>query len=422
MDNLSEINYSAYQFDKEFVFGKQELKERLEKQLGDFGEQLVMTLLGRLSRFSVAYVDHEGADLIASDKEGHSYAISVKSYQIGPKESESKVFSFDNQEKLCAFAEDFHLIPAVALNVVSKDFAYVDVYLMTLSNFNKLAEQEESPAIRKVKGGLQINNYSLGTGNIQAYSDRKGYLSYLHTNDLIGHVRLDVRDRRCFKRGLQPDIQSSDDEKLDPKDNNLRRQFKDNNLRRQFGDFGEYFVMMLLGRLKHYKVARVDHVGADLIATDLKGKTYAISVKTNQMEQYSFEENYTTGKIPKHELGKLADFAKKYPKMIPAVACVFIDEYFKGIDIYIATLETWLSIGCSGESEAVKCTCTPPQLTQTEDWRKQWRGQLGVLTINASNQEINASKQTKKDQLNNDDRIEHMHLTFNSRFCPEKDW
>ena len=403
MDNLSEINYSAYQFDKEFVFGKQELKERLEKQLGDFGEQLVMTLLGRLSRFSVAYVDHEGADLIASDKEGHSYAISVKSYQIGPEESESKVFSFDNQEKLCAFAEDFHLIPAVALNVVSKDFAYVDVYLMTLSNFNKLAEQKESPAIRKVKGGLQINNYSLGTGNIQAYSDRKGYLSYLHTNDLIGHVRLDVRDRRCFKRGLQPDIQSSDDEKLDPKDNNLRR---------QFGDFGEYFVMMLLGRLKHYKVARVDHVGADLIATDLKGKTYAISVKTNQMETYSFEENYTTGKIPKHELGKLADFAKKYPKMIPAVACVFIDKYFKGIDIYIATLETWLSIGCSGESEAVQCYIAPfEQLTQTEKWRRD----LGILTINAS-------KQTKKDQLNNDDRIEHMHLTFNSLFCPEKDW
>lgn len=421
MDNLSEINYSAYQFDKEFVFGKQELKERLEKQLGDFGEQLVMTLLGRLSRFSVAYVDHEGADLIASDKEGHSYAISVKSYQIGPKESESKVFSFDNQEKLCAFAEDFHLIPAVALNVVSTDFAYVDVYLMTLSNFNKLAEQEESPAIRKVKGGLQINNYSLGTGNIQAYSDRKGYLSYLHTNDLIGHVRLDVRDRRCFKRGLQPDIQSSDDEKLDPKDNNLRRQFKDNNLRRQFGDFGEYFVMMLLGRLKHYKVARVDHVGADLIATDLKGKTYAISVKTNQMETYSFEENYTTGKIPKHELGKLADFAEKYPKMIPAVACVFIDKDFKGIDIYIATLETWLSIGCSGESEAVQCTdkCTFLPLTQTKDWRRD----LGKLTINASNNASNpAKKNQKKDQLNNDDRIEHMHLTFDSLFCPEKDW
>ena len=404
MDNLSEINYSAYQFDKEFVFGKQELKERLEKQLGDFGEQLVMTLLGRLSRFSVAYVDHEGADLIASDKEGHSYAISVKSYQIGPKESESKVFSFDNQEKLRAFAEDFHLIPAVALNVVSKDFAYVDVYLMTLSNFNKLAEQKESPAISKVKGGLQINNYSLGTGNNQAYSDRKGYLSYLHTNDLIGHVRLDVRDRRCFTRGLQPD---------DHEDGPVFRDPKDNNLRRQFGDFGEYFVMMLLGRLKHYKVARVDHVGADLIATDLKGKTYAISVKTNQMETYSFEENYSTGKkIPKHELGKLADFAKKYKNMIPAVACVFIDEYFKGIDIYIATLETWLSIGCSGESEAVQCYIAPfLKLTQTEKWRRD----LGILTINASNQ-------TKKDQLNNDDRIEHMHLTFDSLFCPEKDW
>lgn len=53
--------------------------DRLSKQLGDFGEQLVMFLVGRIYEHRVAYVDHVGADLIATDKKGKRYAISVKS-------------------------------------------------------------------------------------------------------------------------------------------------------------------------------------------------------------------------------------------------------------------------------------------------------------------------------------------------------
>ena len=92
------IDYSNYSFEPRFVFNRQKEGERIAKQLGDFGEQLIMTLLGRLTRYSVAYVDHEGADLIASDKEnGSGYAISVKSYQIGENESESHVFTDSSQ-------------------------------------------------------------------------------------------------------------------------------------------------------------------------------------------------------------------------------------------------------------------------------------------------------------------------------------
>lgn len=40
---------------------------RWSKQFGDFGEQLVMYLIGRQKNMKVALVDHAGADLIASD-------------------------------------------------------------------------------------------------------------------------------------------------------------------------------------------------------------------------------------------------------------------------------------------------------------------------------------------------------------------
>ena len=40
---------------------------RWSKQFGDFGEQLVMYLIGRHKNMKVALVDHAGADLIASD-------------------------------------------------------------------------------------------------------------------------------------------------------------------------------------------------------------------------------------------------------------------------------------------------------------------------------------------------------------------
>lgn len=38
--------------------------------------------------------------------------------------------------------------------------------------------------------------------------------------------------------------------------------------------------MFLIGRIYANRIAYVDHVGADLIATDKKEKSYAISVKS----------------------------------------------------------------------------------------------------------------------------------------------
>ena len=55
--------------------------DRWSKQLGDFGESLVMYLIGNLKEQRVALVDHVGADIISTDRleNGHRYAISVKS-------------------------------------------------------------------------------------------------------------------------------------------------------------------------------------------------------------------------------------------------------------------------------------------------------------------------------------------------------
>ena len=76
---------------------------RWSKQFGDFGEQLVMYLIGRQKNMKVALVDHAGADLIASDlgNKENRYAISVKSHTLNIKISEndvnveSKLYNFD---------------------------------------------------------------------------------------------------------------------------------------------------------------------------------------------------------------------------------------------------------------------------------------------------------------------------------------
>ena len=65
-----------YFYDDYYCFNKQACKGRLEKQLGDVGEQLIITLLGRMKKYKVFHVDHEGADLIASKQEEKSYSVS----------------------------------------------------------------------------------------------------------------------------------------------------------------------------------------------------------------------------------------------------------------------------------------------------------------------------------------------------------
>lgn len=408
------IDYNKYEFDENCVFGKQKLKERLEKQLGDFGEQLVMTLLGRLARYSVALVDHEGADLIASDKKGNNYAISVKTYQIGPNENETKVFENKDQNKLCVFGKDFNLIPAVAMIIIPKDFAFIDVYLMTLAGFNKLANKDENNvetnAIKKVQKGLQINNYSLGTGKFPKHSDKNGYLKYLHSNELIEHVRLDVQNRQSFRKGLVPDKEANI--------KYLKGIYKqdDKNLKRQLGDAGEFLLIMLIGRLKQYKVARVDHVGADIIATDRKGNRFAISVKTTVEKSYAFNELYSSGRVKKkHELTKLVEFAQKY-EMQEVLAIIFIEPDFSKINIYISSLKNWLDLAWSSKyGTAIQyCLLFGSGLNQIEIRRDQWKSNLSQLKIN-----INSKNKKIIDSI---DSIEHMELQCSSLLSPNFEW
>lgn len=104
---------------------------RWAKQFGDFGEQLVMYLIGRQKKMKVALVDHAGADLIASDlgNRDNRYAISVKSHTLNIQITEetinveSKLFNFDehNIKQLQDFAENFALKPAISIVIVQPE-------------------------------------------------------------------------------------------------------------------------------------------------------------------------------------------------------------------------------------------------------------------------------------------------------------
>lgn len=114
---------------------------RWSKQFGDFGEQLVMYLIGRQKNMKVALVDHAGADLIASDlgNKDNRYAISVKSHTLNIKISEnnvnieSKLYNFDehNIKQLKSFAENFSLEPVVAIVIVQPQIPQEHPYWKT---------------------------------------------------------------------------------------------------------------------------------------------------------------------------------------------------------------------------------------------------------------------------------------------------
>lgn len=86
-----------------------------------------MFIIGRLYEQRVAYVDHVGADIIATDG-NERRAISVKTRVIGENENDLQYIERDHQEKLSRFAKDFGLIPAVA-------FIFIEPVSLT-SDFN----------------------------------------------------------------------------------------------------------------------------------------------------------------------------------------------------------------------------------------------------------------------------------------------
>lgn len=158
--------------------------KRLPKQFGDFGEQLVMFIIGRLYEHRVAYVDHVGADLIATDGK-KKYAISVKSRVIPESESKTQGFDEDQQTKLRDFAESFDLIPTVAFvfceeTTCSNDFN-MDVYIIELDDFEALAESGETKGITK------------GLNNSLRFSNAKNKQHVLQHHDKINFQRLVVK-------------------------------------------------------------------------------------------------------------------------------------------------------------------------------------------------------------------------------------
>lgn len=162
--------------------------DRLSKQLGDFGEQLVMFIIGRLYEHRVAYVDHVGADLIVTDKNQKKYAISVKSRVFttdGPQ------FEFDNdqQTKLREFANSFELIPAVAFVCIDPIDIYkdinIDVYIIELDDFVKLANN--------IKGVTHT------VPNKLHFSNAKSNWAYIQNHELINFHRLVLKAKTLLE-------------------------------------------------------------------------------------------------------------------------------------------------------------------------------------------------------------------------------
>ena len=110
------------------------------------------------------------------------------------------------------------------------------------------------------------------------------------------------------------------------------RSVKDGRLPKQLGDFGEALAMVVLGQMLGFRVALVDHEGADLIAS--KGDTrLAVSVKTRR---FVTDDPSLVFETPNPE--KLTLFAESFG-LEPAVAFVMIDGDFTTIDLYFLTLE-----------------------------------------------------------------------------------
>lgn len=134
---------------------------RLPKQYGDFGEALVMLVLGRYKRMKVALVDHTGADIIASTQDGSArYAVSVKSRNFSPRENKGYEFSRHNIAMLQEFADAFGLIPAVAF-VFSDSMDGDDKIRVLICALATLASMSSDVACEYVipskNGGYHIN-------------------------------------------------------------------------------------------------------------------------------------------------------------------------------------------------------------------------------------------------------------------------
>lgn len=466
---------SEYLFDVNDIISKSDAKDkRLSKQLGDFGEDLVMTALGRLKKYKVAKVDHVGADLIAVDEneslsgdEKRKYAISVKTRQFGFNENEyekeSETYTFDTQkktkdepadiQKLLDFAQDFDAIPMIALVLITCDFSYIDIYLLTVSKFYELINKaekdfpkdgESKPLSLSSNLGLTLNNYGLVKENgeyryMNMSEENNKVQMWLQTQKDIDHMRLSS-DVKLSKRkklegekyykyyvpmpkdkviGVEPVllhdsfsyikyIRESELNKYDDKIPFNTHNQKDWNLSRQLGSFGENLAMFAIGNMKGYKIAIVDHVGADLVATDKKGNAFAISVKTKTNLEYNYSKSDDNNV---HELNKLFEFAKSFG-MIPAVAYVLLPKDLSYIDIYIITLDKLFELALDKNIKGIYCNDSFSYNGNLND--DSWKKTLEYINFSG----IKSNEKC----LQNKEWIDHMHIEIEKKFRKDESW
>ena len=121
---------------------------RAPKQIGDFGECLVIYTLVRKG-FEVAHVDHIGADLIA-EKGGKRYAISVKTrlFREGSKESLMMVVEDTHIKKLENFSKQFGITPVFAAVICIAGNKTIHLFMMPVSKIHNI--------LPKVKNGHSL--------------------------------------------------------------------------------------------------------------------------------------------------------------------------------------------------------------------------------------------------------------------------
>ncbi|WP_225908976.1 hypothetical protein KZA77_000835 [Streptococcus constellatus] len=133
---------------------------RFPKQFGDFSESLVMYILG-LNNWSVALIDHVGADVIAVRRTGESQrlAISVKGRNFPDTESKSFDFDRNNINKLKDTANMLGMVPAVSFVFVDtqEGIRKIRIIMAELSVLEQIATDAKIDFVNyNSKQGIQV--------------------------------------------------------------------------------------------------------------------------------------------------------------------------------------------------------------------------------------------------------------------------
>ena len=159
---------------------------RFPKQFGDFAESLVMYVLG-LSNWSVALIDHVGADVIAVSRVNNDkrMAISVKGRNFPSTESKSFDFDRNNIDKLIDTANLLGMIPAGSFVFVDfqEGVRKIRIIMIELSDLENMAINKNIGFVNlNAKSGIQIKF---------TQSKRISHLQEIKTNKQIFYTELE---------------------------------------------------------------------------------------------------------------------------------------------------------------------------------------------------------------------------------------